>query len=125
MVKFEIFNCEIKNKILFISGSFIIKGLSQSSWGDSNFFVVITNGTSNYTFKLGKQKDKNPNLAPFLNQYLYTTSSFSSLKNEGVNISDLKDGNYEIHITLVKNGVIFSQETMRKLIVKDDNMYLN
>ena len=125
MVKFEIFNCEIKNKRLFISGSFIVKGLSQSSWGDSNFFVVITNGTSNYTFKLGKQKDKNPNLAPFLNQYLYTTSSFSSLKNEGVDISELKDDNYELHISLVKNGVIFSQKTMRKLIVKDDNMYLN
>ncbi len=109
LVCFGVSNRWLRNDKLHIDGHFIVKGIIQNSWGDSKFILTLKNNNETFNFPMGKQTIA-PESIVFFNRYSYAKSGYSTLGQKGISLLELPDSVYDIYVTLIKDGIIYSKK---------------
>lgn len=97
---------KLLGSVLYIEGIGIVLGQSAKEYSDINYQLIIKNATNSYVKPLAKalheeltvQYSKDPNIS-------YDTCWFATLNYEGVDISDIPVGNYELFLKIIVNSI--------------------
>lgn len=107
---FEIISSKVIDNLFFLEGIYAIKGVHLREWNDANFYLSLENANDKYVYKLGMLNNNSLN-GSFQEVYsIYQKSTFSTMNREGINISNINDGNYSVFISMAVNGSIYTKK---------------
>ena len=120
---FEIKNKWLRNAKLHYEGIYAVKGIEINNWGDATYYILLSSEHYLTTRKIGLSHQDFLN-THFSDHYgLYNKSYFCTIGNNGVDISDIPNGVYNIKIILSKSGMIFEKDT-GDYIEKNNNDFI-
>lgn len=96
------------NKVHY-RGNFIKYGIELKDWSDVSFWLVFHSPNKDFIFEYGKNNCEELNDI-FDGFGHYSKSNFCSIKNKGVDISQIQQGKYDVYISMLVKGSVFSQK---------------
>ena len=104
-----VYNKWYKNNMIHYDGIMLKYGFEAKNYKDINFYIIFKNDNYMYTFKYAKSNidDLNSKFDGYGN---YSKCVFSSYKKQGLDISNVIVGEYDVYISMIKGGCIISKK---------------
>lgn len=114
---FEIRDFRFENSVLFLDGIMVKYGIMAENWSDLNFFLVLEGNNEIKTFPYAKNDLVELNKL-FDGNGFYRKFNFTSVRNQGLNLSELKKGRYNIYVScLTRQGAFFTKRINQQITV--------
>lgn len=121
---FDINDFWIRDSRFHVDGTFAVRGLEMRTWLEVDYFIVFILDESFITMKLGSSINKNINIDFEDDNNKYSGAVFASPKYEGLDISRLVDGEYEVHVSMLHGSSVFSKRIGRLKLKSDERVLL-
>ena len=121
---FSLSELVLKNNRLFIQGNFSVLGLEVENWGDANYYLLVSNSDNTYSYRLGLVHQDHLNYIFRENQGKYQKSSFATLKHQGIDLINLVEGQYHLHVVLSFKGTLLRKDLPNTLLKNETGLHL-
>lgn len=106
----EVHGLELTGDRLYPTGLLFTLGQPISGFNQVKKELVLVNGDDEKVFPLSETRDKWVNSRYFANTFIdYSCAGFASRKHTGLDLSELSQGTYEMHLRLIDGGQVRSK----------------
>lgn len=112
---FNLTDLRINDNRLFITGTFAVPGIELLNWGDARYYLVLLKGDDVYSFSLGLLNRLSNNSLLEDGFGVYQKAAFGTIRMQGIDISHLSVGIYDIYVVLSYKGSLFKRLVDKKV----------